>query len=179
MDENKCKSAENTKMNEFVNFFFKQLEKRVKALEEEHVDIAYQASDDGRLKRFKASKYNWNSLDGWNSSAVVPVSSVDIRSYLSLNLSTGQVSSFSRSGMILESSTTSGLISDVCSTTPIQIVTAIDSLVQMVSTTVGPSQRPPIPYTTHMVRNDCYGSSQIPSSMAGSAQSSGLPTSNL
>ena len=58
MDENKCKSAENTKMNEFVNFFFKQLEKRVKALEEEHVDIAYQASDDGRLKRFNASRYS-------------------------------------------------------------------------------------------------------------------------
>ncbi|KAK0605697.1 hypothetical protein LWI29_029731 [Acer saccharum] len=45
-------------------------------------------------------------------------------------------------------------------------VPAINSLVQTVSTTMGPSQRPPIPYTTHIVRNDCYGSSQIPSSVA-------------
>ncbi|KAK1580958.1 hypothetical protein Q3G72_001665 [Acer saccharum] len=112
------------------------------------------------------------------SSAVVPVndSSADIRSDL---MSTGLVSSFPRSETILESSTISGLISDVCSTAPIQTVPAINSLVQTVSTTMGPSQRPPIPYTTHMVRNDCYGSSQIPSSVAGSAQSSGLLASDL
>ncbi|KAK1557136.1 hypothetical protein Q3G72_018797 [Acer saccharum] len=48
---------------------------------------------------------------------------------------------------------------DVCSTAPIQTVPAINSLVHTVSTTMRPSQRPPIPYTTHMVRNDCYGSS--------------------
>ncbi|KAK1589338.1 hypothetical protein Q3G72_032876 [Acer saccharum] len=99
------------------------------------------------------------------SSAVVPVndSSVDIRSDLML---TSQVSSFPRSETILESSTISGLISDVCSTAPIQTVPTINSLVQTVSTTMGPSQRPPIPYTTHMVRKDCYGFSQIPSSVA-------------
>ncbi|KAK0574526.1 hypothetical protein LWI29_025009 [Acer saccharum] len=70
------------------------------------------------------------------SSAVVSVnvSYVDIRSDLSLDLSTGQVSSFSRSETILESSTTSGLISNVCSTVPIQAVSVIDSLVQTVST---------------------------------------------
>ncbi|KAK1552056.1 hypothetical protein Q3G72_009684 [Acer saccharum] len=69
------------------------------------------------------------------SSAVVSVnvSYVDIRSDLSLDLSTGQVSSFSRSETILESST-SGLISDVCSIVPIQAVPVIDSLVQTVST---------------------------------------------
>ena len=30
MDENKCKTAKNTKMHEFVNFFFKNLEKKVR-----------------------------------------------------------------------------------------------------------------------------------------------------
>ncbi|KAK0604855.1 hypothetical protein LWI29_020212 [Acer saccharum] len=104
------------------------------------------------------------------SSAVVPVndSSVDISYDL---MSTGPVPSFPRLETILESSTISGLISDVCSTAPIQTILAINSLVQTVSTTMGPSQRPPIPYTTHMVRNDCYGSSQIPSSVADSPES--------
>ncbi|KAK1568910.1 hypothetical protein Q3G72_030320 [Acer saccharum] len=62
------------------------------------------------------------------SSTVVLVndSSVDIRSDL---MSTDQVSSFQRLETILESSTISGLISDVCSTTPIQTVPAINSLV--------------------------------------------------
>ncbi|KAK1554615.1 hypothetical protein Q3G72_014759 [Acer saccharum] len=104
-------------------------------------------------------------------SAVVPVFndySVDIGSDLSLDLSAGQVSSFLRSETILESSTTLGLISDVHSIVPIQAVPVIDSLVQTVSTTMGPSQHPPIPYTTHMVRNDRYRSSQIPTSVVGS-----------
>ncbi|KAK0575888.1 hypothetical protein LWI29_008743 [Acer saccharum] len=70
-----------------------------------------------------------------------------------------QVSSFLRSETILESSTTLGLIYDVHSIVPIQAVPVIDSLVQTVSTTMGPSQHPSIPYTTHMVRNDRYRSS--------------------
>ncbi|KAK4854425.1 hypothetical protein QYF36_023712 [Acer negundo] len=72
------------------------------------------------------------------SLAIVPVndSFVDIGFDLSLDLSTAQVSSFLRSETILESSTTSGLISDVCFTIPIQAVPVIDSLVQTISTTV-------------------------------------------
>ncbi|KAI9165651.1 hypothetical protein LWI28_018060 [Acer negundo] len=89
------------------------------------------------------------------SLAVVPVlndSSVNIEFDLSLNFSAGQVSSFSRSEKPLESSTTSGLISNVCSTIPIQAIPVIDLLVQTVSTTVGLSlQRPPIPYVDHRV----------------------------
>ncbi|KAI9177537.1 hypothetical protein LWI28_016414 [Acer negundo] len=69
--------------------------------------------------------------NGPSSAKVVPVndSYVDIRFDLSLDLSTGQVSSFSRLETILESSTTSRLISDVCSTVPIQAILVIDSLV--------------------------------------------------
>ncbi|KAI9191247.1 hypothetical protein LWI28_005831 [Acer negundo] len=72
------------------------------------------------------------------SLAIVPVndSFVDIGFDLSLDLSTAQVSSFLRSETILESSTTSGLISDVCFTIPIQAVPVIDSLVQTISTTM-------------------------------------------
>ncbi|KAK4840559.1 hypothetical protein QYF36_012202 [Acer negundo] len=116
------------------------------------------------------------------SLAVVPVlndSSVNIEFDLSLNFSAGQVSSFSRSEKPLESSTTSGLISNVCSTIPIQAIPVIDLLVQTVSTTVGLSlQRPPIPYVDHRVRKDCYVSSQIPSLVASSIKSSRLSVSD-
>ncbi|KAK4846463.1 hypothetical protein QYF36_017502 [Acer negundo] len=83
------------------------------------------------------------------SSAVIPVS-MDIGFDLSLDLSAGQV------------------------------VPYLDSLVQTVFTTVGLSslQCPPIPYDAHWVRKDYYRSSQIPSSVVGSTQSSRLSVSN-
>ncbi|KAK1553357.1 hypothetical protein Q3G72_033628 [Acer saccharum] len=119
-----------------------------------------------------------NAIPIVRSSTVVPVlndSSVDIGYDLSLDFLAGQVSSFSRSETPLESFTTSGLISDVCSTIPIQAILVIDSLVQTVSSTVGLSlQRPRIMYADHRVRKDCYESSQIPSSVAGSTRTFGL-----
>ncbi|KAK4854302.1 hypothetical protein QYF36_021963 [Acer negundo] len=48
---------------------------------------------------------------------------------------------------------------DIRTDLSLDLLAVIDALVQTVSTMVGPSQHPPIPYNAHMVKNDYYGSS--------------------
>ncbi|KAK3217928.1 hypothetical protein Dsin_011898 [Dipteronia sinensis] len=122
------------------------------------------------------------------SSAVVSVSNVmvvhdspmDIGSDLSVDLSTGQASSFSGSETILKSSTNLGMVFDVHSTVSNHAVPVIDSLVQTAPTIMGSFslQRPSIPHAAHGVRNDCPGSFYISSSVAGSTHISGFPASD-
>ena len=69
MDRKKSKSGEKNKRNEVLQCALTHLEKRLIALEEELVDLEFQASLDFWLKQYKASKNGINDYQQIYSNA--------------------------------------------------------------------------------------------------------------
>ena len=57
MEPKQCKSGEKNKRSEVLQCVSTHLEKRLKPLEEEFVDLQFQLSEDARWQRFKKSKH--------------------------------------------------------------------------------------------------------------------------